>query len=244
MIRSMSRRVTPMVPLFGSGVGLLEKRVDAFSGLEFVSTATEVGEWNHGLSSSLLLDSDAVPHNNHGSDPGSVTMALVGSVGLVMDRPRFIHDTFSLSSIVHVTLDGYHPGGGGTQLIETLVAGVPITVGQPVCVLTTNTANLANNYLGVSPDEMIGHPIGLANTTSSGGADVDIVTEGTVTQSDWALVTGSTFLVPGAWYYLNGPTAGKLTLIPPTTAGRMNIRVGRAIDAQRFDIEISEGVIL
>jgi hypothetical protein len=227
-----------MVPISGSGAGLLEKRVSAFSGLELVGEATEIGIWGHDASDSLLLDSDVDIHNNHGSDPSAVTMALVASVGITMTRPRTLTSNVALSDTVHVSLDGYSPHTG----IETTKAAMTINIGQPVYPDSATTVSLATADISGIP--VIGMPIGLALTDATANQVIIVATEGSVEQADWTTVTGSTLLTPGAIYFLDGPTAGKLTETAVTTDGYMGIRVGRALTTTKMDIEISDGVIL
>lgn len=243
MIR-MFRRNPVMSPLSGS-VGLLEKRIDAFSGLSLVDVAAAVGDFGHGFSSTLLLDSDAISHTNHGSDPGSHTMALGDSATVIMDKPRELTSNVTFADAAHACLCGYHPSSSSTPTgLETLTASETVNIGQPVIVLTTNSVSKANAYLGLIPIYTVGYPIGLAASDATSGNDIQIRTEGSVTQSDWTLVTGTTSLTVGAWYFLDGPTSGKLTTSAITTDGYVAIRVGRALDTQRLDIEISDGVIV
>jgi hypothetical protein len=203
-------------------------------------SADFVGDFNHGLSSTLLLDADATPHNNHGSDPATHTMALGDSAAIVMDKPRTLTSNMLLADTAHAVLDGYSAHTGR----EPMNSGGTINIGQPVSVLTSNTASLSNAYLGVIPVAQIGYPIGLALTDATIGKSIVIATEGSVEQADWTIVTGTTTLTVGAWYFLDGPTAGKLTINPITTEGYVAIRVGRAITTTKIDIEISDGVIV
>jgi hypothetical protein len=157
-----------------------------------------------------------------------------------MDKPRTLTSNMLLADTAHAVLDGYSAHTGR----EPMNSGGTINIGQPVSVLTSNTASLSNAYLGVIPVAQIGYPIGLALTDATIGKSIVIATEGSVEQADWTIVTGTTTLTVGAWYFLDGPTAGKLTINPITTEGYVAIRVGRAITTTKIDIEISDGVIV
>jgi hypothetical protein len=243
--RLMGRNV-PFVPLSGSNVGLLERRLNAASWLGLSDTAEQNGDWDREASSTMLLDTDADYHKNNAEDPATDTLNMSDSATLVRDLDRTINDSMTLNDFAHVCLCGYQAAGSGDtdRTLVTMTAGEDIDKGQPVVCLTANTVNLANNFLGSPANSMIGYVIGLANTSATAGNDIEIATEGTVELSDWYDIIGRTTLEPGSWYYLNGPTAGKMTVNAVEFAGRMAIRCGRALDTTRFDIEISDGVIL
>jgi len=57
-------------------------------------------------------------------------------------------------------------------------------------------------------------------------------------------VAGTIALTPGATYFLDPSTAGRITTTAPTTAGQYVVRVGRAVDATTLDIEIELPILL
>lgn len=234
-------RRTIMLPLNGGLSALKEKPILASNSLGLSDTASQIGDRDRPIEQTLLLDQDATSHVNNAEDPATDTMTLSDSAALVMERPRSLTSNIVFTDAAHVSLDGYHPVD---KTVVTMTAGEDIDKGQPVVCLTANTVNLANNYLGSPSNNMLGYVIGLASVDASAGDSIQITTEGVVEKSDWYSIIGRTTLEPGAWYYLNGATAGKMTVNAVTTIGRMAIRCGRALDTTRFDIEISDGVIL
>jgi len=236
-MNKMSARNPVMVPLNASGVGLLEKRLDANSWLGIGDSVDLNRDFGQEASDSLLLDSVATPHTNHASDPGSVTMALVDSVAINMTRQRGVEDVVTFSDTAHACLCGYRAPTG----VETTKASETINIGQPVFPDTSTTVALATANINGVP--VFGLPIGLAMTDADVNQSILVATEGSVNQADWTLVTGNTLLTPGAIYVLGG-TDGTLTTTAVTTEGHMAIRVGRAITQTKMDIEISDGVII
>ena len=220
----------------GSGAGLLEKRLFASSGLGLADSVSLIGDYNHSIEDSMLLDSDAEWHNNHASDPGSATLSLVDSVGLIMEMLRPCESTMTLTDSVHVILDGYHPGGGTSTLAIT--ANETVLVGQPVYVSGNNTINLAS---ASSLSEA--QAIGLVEVGATANGTANVLTDGTINQADWTSVIGSTNLTPGSVYFLS-TTSGKMSTTPPTGDGETVVTIGVAITTTKFDIEVNEVAIL
>ncbi len=82
--------------------------------------------------------------------------------------------------------------------------------------------------------------IGLVyDLTITNGASGNVTTDGpmTATTTQWDAATGQTGgLTPGAPYYLDPTTAGKITPTAPTTAGQYVIQVGVAFSATVMDV--------
>ena len=72
----------------------------------------------------------------------------------------------------------------------------------------------------------------------------EYITEGQITRVDWTAVTGTSTLVPGAYYYLSPTTAGGLTTTAPTTSGQYVVVVGRALTTGTLDVEIAQPILL
>jgi hypothetical protein len=231
-------RRTVMLPLNRGQSALKEKRIPVGNGIVFSDAATQVGDKNKAFADTMLLDDEIGLHTVNAEDPGSSTLNFADSADLNMVRVRGIEHADILSQHVHVSLDGHSPHTG----IETSKAAMTINIGQPVYPDSGTTVSLANADIGGIP--VLGMPIGLALTDATANQVILIATEGSVEQDDWTLVTGSALLTPGAIYFLDGPTAGKLTETALTTDGYMGIRVGRALTTIKMDIEISDGVIL
>ena len=244
MIR-MSARNSVMVPLSGSGVGLLEKREDTNSWLGLSDSMDLVRDFGQGASDWLLLDSDATPHTNHASDPGSVTMALVDSLTVMMERLRTLEHTLNLTNTAHASLDGYTPGGGGGGDPDLskydVVADVDITEGQLVYISSSNHVDLAL-ALPSGNDYDRTRVAAMCLTGASANGTATILTEGSVEKSDWTSITGTTYLIPGKTYFLRDDVLGGMRYTPPNSSIQVIVRVGKAITTTTFDIEIAQPI--
>lgn len=90
--------------------------------------------------------------------------------------------------------------------------------------------------------------LGLVAETSiingeSGAIQTDGILEATTGQ--WDAVAGTTGgLTPGAVYYLDASNAGQMTATAPTSEGEYVVRVGRAVSATKFEITMTQPVLL
>lgn len=227
---------TPMVSLGRSGVGLLEKRLLAVSSLDMDQDVSVVGSvWNRETDDVILLDDEADWHNNHAEDPTTDTLSMSAVAAFNMVRPRSLTSNISINDHVHVVLEGYHAPSTSQHEVT---ANETINIGQPVYVSATDTVNLADaDTLNTS------HVLGLAITDATANTTVIVLSEGSVTRSDWTAIVGTANLVPGAIYYLS-TTAGQMTTTPPTGDGDNVVRCGLAVNLTKFDIEINEVAIL
>ena len=241
------RSPTPFLPYSGSSAGLTEKRVGAYSSLALIGSALLNAAFTRDLESTLNLADSVGTHVNNASDPATDTLNLASVASRNMEFSRGVSSNLTFTDVAHASLDGYHPPGGGTatgdKLTVNVTAGEAISKGQPVYLYSSNTVKLANADTAPDPQFERGFVFGLANASVASGATLEVVTEGSVEQSDWSAVTGTTNLVGGSWYYLGSPTAGKLTTYPSTNNSYMAMRVGRAINETKFDIETSDGII-
>jgi len=118
-----------------------------------------------------------------------------------------------------------------------------ITIGQPVYATSGSAVDLARadaqstiRVMGLVADVSIA-------ASATGDILMDGVLEATTTQ--WDAVTGETGgLTPGANYFLDPATAGKLTQTAPTTAGQFVVRVGHALSTTEFEIEVQQPIKL
>lgn len=89
--------------------------------------------------------------------------------------------------------------------------------------------------------------LGLATTSSSGGASNSIQFNGvlTLTTAQWDAVAGTTGgLTAGTTYFLSPSTAGSLTSTIPSTAGQVVTIVGTALSTTELNITIAQPVLL
>lgn len=118
-----------------------------------------------------------------------------------------------------------------------------ITVGQPVYVKSNGNVDLGRaNAQGTT--QILGL---VADASISASASGIIQTDGILAAStgDWDAVTGETGgLTPGAVYYLDAATAGKLTQTAPTTTGQFVVKCGLAISTTEMDIDTTAPIKL
>lgn len=79
------------------------------------------------------------------------------------------------------------------------------------------------------------------------GGSGKVATDGfvTATTAQWDGVTGqSGGLTPGANYFLDPITPGRLTVTPPATTGQVNVFVGQALTATDFEVSIALPILL
>lgn len=238
----LMRSPTPFVPSGSSGAaGLVEKRVNASSGLNVSDSVAYIGDFAREAENWLLMDSDVQRHLNHGNDPAAHTMAISDSVGITADRPRGASNTITFTGVAHAALDGYHPssGGGGDPDLSkhSVTFDADTLIGQPVYVSGDGKVDLAK-----ADAVSTWNCAGLAAESVSAGATGNFLTEGSVNTANWASVTGSAALTPGAVYYLSEAAAGQLKTTPPSTGAV--VRVGRALTTTKMDIEVAQEVVL
>ena len=235
------RSPTPFLPYSGSSAGLTEKRVGAYSSLALIGSALLNADFTRSLESTINLAGSVGTHVNNASDPATDTLNLASAAGFNMERDRSLTSSLSFTDFAHATLDGYHPPGGGS--------GDPDLSKHPV-VFDSDT--LSGQVVYVSGDGRVDlakadakttmNAVGLSVNAVTATATDYILTEGSVEQSDWTNVAGTTNLVPGALYYLSEVDAGNIKDTPP--ASGFVVRVGRAITKTKLDIEIAQEVTL
>lgn len=226
------RHLNPFVPLSES-TGKLEKRENVYTLLQLSVIADEIGNFNHSISSFIEIDYDVEVHNNHGSDPSSQTLNFLSSVNQIMNKERSLTSNISLSSHVHISLDGYHPAN---ELHVT--ANESVSVGQPVYISSNNTVNLAD-----ADSTSTSSVVGLIKTVATQNEETIVLTEGSLTQNDWTSVIGTANLTPGSIYYLD-TEKGSMNTSPPIEDDDVIVSLGVAVTNKKFDIEINEVAVL
>ena len=105
------------------------------------------------------------------------------------------------------------------------------TIGEVVYISAADTANAAKaDAAGTAPAFAIASAV---ITSSSAGT---YLTSGTI--------TGLTGLTAGSVYYLSDALAGAMTTTAPTTVGHYVVRLGVAVSATEFDIDIQAPILL
>ena len=87
---------------------------------------------------------------------------------------------------------------------------------------------------------------GLALIGAAPTFSVAVQTDGLFTLADWSSVTdaASVSLSAHALYFLSPINPGKLTITPPTAAGQVVQRIGRAVSADTLAVEIDDPILL
>ncbi|MHC4121381.1 MAG: hypothetical protein ACYSWO_28240 [Planctomycetota bacterium] len=118
-----------------------------------------------------------------------------------------------------------------------------INIGQPVYVKSDGDVDLAKADAAATTKVA-----GIVADTSIAAAATGVIAVGgmlTATTTQWDAVTGDTGgLTPGATYYLDPDTAGKLTDTAPTTELDYVARVGYAESTTRLVIDIEPTILL
>ena len=130
----------------------------------------------------------------------------------------------------------------GNMITKTNDQGGAIVIGQPVYVVgTTVLLAIANAQASI---RVAGLVLDLS-VADQDPANILLDSKLTATTGQWDAVTGQTGgLTPGANYFLDPTTAGMLTLTAPTTVGQFVVRVGHALSATEFEIEIGQPIKL
>ena len=118
-------------------------------------------------------------------------------------------------------------------------ADSPTQIGSPLYLTGVGHVDLAQaNTAGTV------QVAGLALEVVGVGFSCDYISEGSIERSNWSVIAGTTSLSPGATYFLDPTTAGRITTTAPTITGQYVVRVGRAISTTTLDIEIELPILL
>jgi hypothetical protein len=118
-----------------------------------------------------------------------------------------------------------------------------IVIGQPVYGVSGTAVDLAK----ADAQSTIRVSGLVVDVSVAAGAQAEILPDGilTATTGQWDAVTGQVGgLTPNANYFLDPATAGKLTTTAPTTPGQFVLRVGHALSATEFEIEVQQPIKL
>lgn len=116
---------------------------------------------------------------------------------------------------------------------QSAEADSDMTAGQAVRIPSEDHIDLAQADVVANADV-----IGIVVSDVASGGEVDFAYGGIVQVDDWGLT-------PGADYFLSATTAGKIVTSPDgSAAGNMVRRVGRAISAEEFLVDVSISVKL
>ena len=131
-------------------------------------------------------------------------------------------------------------GSSNQQFSATNSNIAAITIGQPVYIQGADTVDLA-----LADAKATSGVIGLVSDASIDSSAVGtILTDGTITSTDWTAVVGEATLTVGSVYFLSDVDAGMLTTTAPTTTGSFVTRVGTAISKTTLEVTISRPISL
>ena len=121
----------------------------------------------------------------------------------------------------------------------TAITAADLDDGQPVYITGVGEVDLAK-----ADSQSTTEIVGFVQVDCLSGETCRYLTEGMIERLDWTNITGASELAPGATYFLDSVTAGRITATAPTTVGQFVVRVGRAINARTLDIEIELPILL
>lgn len=199
------------------------------------SVSTAGSEWGRGAGSSLVLS-----QSDYWVETIASALGLSDTASGSMDRPASVADSLGIldSFIWTGTADDGSGGGSGPTEIEATFDS-DTKKGMVVYITGVGHAELAK-----ADSQTTALAIGLAYEDVAAAATGKYLTEGQVEKTDWADVTGSATLTPGAIYFLSKDTAGFLTTTAPSTAGESVTRVGLALSTTTLDVEIDRPILL
>lgn len=123
------------------------------------------------------------------------------------------------------------------EATAALVLGAPVYISGAGKVRRANGAAKATaKVLGLVYDSSI--------AAQASGA---IVTDGMLvgTMAQWDAVAGTNGgLTPGATYFLDPASAGRITATPPNTAGQVNVILGMALSSTDLEVNIGDPILL
>jgi hypothetical protein len=148
------------------------------------------------------------------------TIGFSQVVVAVVDRPVSVSHTIGYTDTFVAAGTCIHPPAGEETV--SAVFDSDTKKGMAVYASGSGTVDLAQaDAAGTTKC------VGLATADVAAAATGTYKTEGTITQSDWTLVTGAASLTPGAYYYLSEATPGQLTSTAPTTPTEYVVAVAR-----------------
>lgn len=128
------------------------------------------------------------------------------------------------------------PAAPPSFLAENKSGGV-LAAGSPAA---THASGIG--VIGASAADNSKPAVGLVQSETDDGFSATVVTDGPFEMEDWTDVVGAANLIRGP-YFLS-ETAGRLTAVPPTSAGRILQRIGYAVSPTTMQIEIAGPILL
>jgi hypothetical protein len=170
-------------------------------------------------------------------DSGTHAIGFTQVVVATVDRPASASHTIGFTHSFTAAGTCIHPPTGVEEVPATFDSDTK--KGMAVYASGSGTVDLAQADAAATA-----RCVGLATADVAAAGVGAYQTEGTITQSDWTLVTGSATLTPGVYYYLSESTPGQLTTTAPTTITEYVVAVGRALSTTQLDIEIAQPILL
>jgi hypothetical protein len=156
---------------------------------------------------------------------------LMSGNGFAMTREPYAPNYRGLVDAIIDLKEGF-PVFVPTTVGFKVTAGTTINQGQAVYLdQTTGSAYLAS----ASGTENQSHVVGFANETKTTGNQIYILVAG---------VIGLTGLDTGDYYYLSDTTAGSITNVAPSGAGKYVVSVGQAVSSTKFSIQLEPTIKL
>jgi len=125
------------------------------------------------------------------------------------------------------------------QDFYTAETDTAVRFGSPVYLKATGHADLAQ--ANGQPQTQV---VGLSINEVEPGFGCQYITEGKITREDWTEIAGTATLAPGATYFLDPSSPGRITETAPTNSGQYVVRIGRATSTLVLDVEIELPILL
>ena len=118
-----------------------------------------------------------------------------------------------------------------------------ITIGMPVYAFAADSVKRGQAN-AKSTATLVGcvYDVSIAAAATGNIAQSGVIV---ATTTQWDAVAGTTGgLTFATNYFLDPATPGKMTSVPPTTVGQVNVLVGRAISSTEFELLLSQPILL
>jgi len=226
--------------------GLL--RVEAYELQTFISDhlGQEIGliDWEHRYWRGVIT-SPSEPLVEDRFDSFTASFDFEGELDPIWN-PQIVPIALRYSSTRSERADGYYvpsdpilPTMPSATDYYTAIAAVDLDDGQPVYITGAGSVDLAK-----ADSQLTTEVVGFVQVDCLSGETCQYLTEGMVERLDWTTIAGTLELSPGATYFLDSATAGRITTTAPTTVGQFVVRVGRAVNVRTLDIEIELPILL
>jgi hypothetical protein len=160
-----------------------------------------------------------------------VLVDLMSGNGFVMSREPYAPNYRGLVDALIDLKEGF-PVFVPTQLGFNAQAGENISQGQPVYI--DHTTGFVYKAIASGTEDQA-HVAGFANQTKTTGQIVPVLIAG---------ILPTTGLDVGDYYYLSATSAGAITNVPPSGAGKYVVPVGQAVTADQLSIQLEPTIKL